>query len=97
MTITVTKNSLVIFQHEILSFSVSERITAMLSGGYAEHGMSKGTLYEVSLNDGTGTIEKTAIFDSYQYQVQTYTKTVDGTVQTVQGITNNSLQFSVIE
>lgn len=96
MTITATKGAEVIFQHEILSFSVGERITAMLTGGYAETGLQKGSLYSVSLYDGTSTIEKQAIFESYQYQVQTYQQTIDGVAQTMQGITNNTLAFSVL-
>ena len=97
MTITIKKTDQIILENEISSFSISEVLSVMLTGGYIDVPLQKGSLCTVELFDGDTTITKLCTFLIYQFNVQTYEQTIDGVTSTVSGVVNNSLVFNLVE
>ena len=97
MDIEIKKNGADVFSHAIDSVSIGDSLCVLLSGGYCEHGLQKGCLYDVTVNDGQSVITKPCTFLSYQFNVQTYQQTGEnGITQTLTGVTNNSLVFTML-
>ena len=97
MDILVRKNGADAFSHAIDSVSIGDSLCVLLSGGYCEHGLQKGCLYDVTVNDGQSVITKPCMFLSYQFSVSSYQQaSADGTVQTATGVTNNALVFTML-
>ena len=58
MTIKIKKTDQIILENEISSFSISEVLSVMLTGGYIDVPLQKGSLCTVELFDGDTTITK---------------------------------------
>lgn len=97
MTITIKKTDQIILEKEISSFSIGEVLSVMLTGGYIDVPLQKGSLCTIELFDGDTTITKLCTFLIYQFNVQTYQQTIDGVSSTVTGVVNNSLVFNLVE
>lgn len=96
MTIKLARDAFS-FEHEITGFSITDSISAMLTGGYIDSGLIKGKLYEMEINDGNSTIEKTVSFQGYQFSMQTITYIENGESVTKDMVTNNSLTFDLVD
>ncbi|MEA5030506.1 MAG: hypothetical protein VB025_04615 [Sphaerochaeta sp.] len=75
MTIQVIDGTEVVFERDMVRFSIMESmLSAQLVGGYVQSPFRRNKLYEVVVSNGDEVIQNTAEFVSYNYNVQSMYK-----------------------